>query len=61
MICQTCKRELDVPGDIRSENCGGDCLQCMAEFGDPDCREALREAGLPVPPEPTRETPTSAA
>lgn len=29
--CGTCSRELDVPGDPGSKNCGGDCLACVNE------------------------------
>lgn len=35
MKCQTCKREM-----TEAEDCGGDCVFCMAEAGDTDC--ALR-------------------
>lgn len=36
--CSICKRLLDDPKDPTTENCGGDCLRCMAEFAeDPDC------------------------
>jgi hypothetical protein len=36
--CLICRRLLDDPSDpIRSANCGGDCLQCMADSGDTDC------------------------
>ena len=36
--CQICRRLLDDPTDpIRSMDCGGDCLQCMADSGDLDC------------------------
>lgn len=50
--CMICSRLLNQTDDIRSEDCGGDCLQCMAECGDPDARDALQQAGLPVPPNP---------
>jgi hypothetical protein len=43
MRCNTCKRELDNPADPRSMDCGGDCLQCMADAGDPDCVEEIRK------------------
>lgn len=39
--CAICKRELDNPDDPLSRNCGGDCLQCMADAGDPDCKKAV--------------------
>lgn len=37
-VCSICNRLLDDPKDPTTENCGGDCLRCMAEFAeDPDC------------------------
>lgn len=42
--CNSCKRPLDQPDDPRSLDCGGDCRQCMADAGDPDCIESLRGA-----------------
>lgn len=36
-ICNICKRSLDAPGDDTTLDCGGDCLWCMAEAGDPEC------------------------
>ena len=39
--CATCHRALDTPDDPLSRNCGGDCLQCMADAGDPDCIHAV--------------------
>lgn len=33
--CSLCKKELDNPKDRTSLDCGGDCVQCMAEAGDP--------------------------
>ncbi|SOE87006.1 hypothetical protein SAMN05446935_7550 [Burkholderia sp. YR290] len=39
--CRTCGRSLDEAGDPLSVSCGGDCLACMAECGDPDCVEAV--------------------
>jgi hypothetical protein len=36
--CKICRRLLSDPADpIRSRDCGGDCLQCMADCGDLDC------------------------
>lgn len=32
---------LDVPGRPWSRNCGGHCIACMAEAGDPECAEAV--------------------
>lgn len=46
--CRTCGRSLDQPADPLSVNCGGDCLACTSECGDPDCVEAveaLKRAG----------------
>lgn len=35
--CGVCKQELDVPLAPETLDCGGDCLRCMADAGDPDC------------------------
>lgn len=36
--CQICSRLLNDQADpVRSMDCGGDCLKCMADCGDPDC------------------------
>lgn len=35
--CLICKRVLNNPSDPYSVDCGGDCIKCMAECGDPDC------------------------
>jgi hypothetical protein len=35
--CLICGRMLFSPDDPESKDCGGDCLVCMAEAGDPDC------------------------
>jgi len=40
--CNICQRELDNPNDALSMDCGGDCLQCMADAGDPDCMAAVQ-------------------
>ena len=43
--CSICKRELGQPGMRDTEDCGGDCLRCMALYGDDDdCRHALVQA-----------------
>ena len=42
--CHICKRELNVDADPMSVDCGGDCLKCMADAGDPDAIFALKEA-----------------
>lgn len=44
--CDVCDRELDRDDDPSTEDCGGTCLRCMAEFGDPDCQRSMRELGL---------------
>lgn len=41
--CKMCRRPLDQPDDPTTEDCGGDCLRCMAEAGDDDCEEAMRK------------------
>lgn len=35
--CTICKTLLNRPDDPTTEDCGGDCLRCMAEAGDPEC------------------------
>lgn len=30
--CGICRRKLDQPDDLKSLDCGGDCLGCMEEF-----------------------------
>ena len=40
--CNICKRLLDDPREPDlTADCGGDCLQCMARVGDPDCERAV--------------------
>lgn len=39
--CTTCTTPLDMPGRPWTRNCGGGCLACMAEAGDPECVEAI--------------------
>lgn len=41
MDCRICRRQLDNPDDPLSRDCGGDCLLCMAEAGDPECKDAV--------------------
>jgi hypothetical protein len=50
--CKICGRELDNLADPVSADCGGDCLQCMADCGDPDC--AARVATINGEPDATR-------
>jgi hypothetical protein len=40
--CKTCQRLLDQPQDSFSADCGGDCVLCMANSGDPDCQRFVR-------------------
>ena len=35
--CKICGAELNNPLDPASKDCGGDCLKCMSESGDPYC------------------------
>lgn len=37
--CSICGAEMTEEVSLR-QNCGGDCLMCMASVGDPDCIEA---------------------
>jgi hypothetical protein len=46
--CNSCGRVLDNGADPLSTNCGGDCMQCMADAGDPDCISAVRKLGKPT-------------
>lgn len=39
-LCGICETELNK--DKASVSCGGDCLKCMAEFGDPDAILAMK-------------------
>ena len=53
MNCAICQRELSVADDPFSVDCGGDCLLCMAEAGDPECMQAVvdevRKRSVPLP------------
>lgn len=40
--CGICGRLLDQPNDRKSLDCGGDCVQCMADSGDPDALAYLQ-------------------
>jgi len=42
MKCRICGQELNIPFKPETLDCGGDCLRCMADSGDPECKEALR-------------------
>ncbi len=39
--CQMCGRPLENANDPLSADCGGDCLNCLADCGDPDCIAAI--------------------
>ena len=39
--CTMCETPLDIPGRPWTRSCGGDCLACMADVGDPDCVAAM--------------------
>jgi anti-anti-sigma factor len=41
--CRICGQELNVPFKPETLDRGGDCLKCMADSGDPDCVETLRQ------------------
>jgi hypothetical protein len=41
--CHLCGKPLDDPNDPTSLDCGGDCLACMAEAGDPDAIKHMEE------------------
>lgn len=42
--CHICKRTMDDPANpVATKNCGGDCLECMADSGDPECKAALAQ------------------
>ncbi len=35
--CGICKVRMDNPYHPETADCGGDCVKCMAEAGDPGC------------------------
>lgn len=41
--CSICGVELDQPDKPLTLDCGGDCVECMADAGDPDCQRAVNE------------------
>jgi len=41
--CRICGQELNIPFKPETLDCGGDCLKCMADSGDPECVETLRQ------------------
>jgi len=38
--CKVCSGEMNT-GAVGDRDCGGDCLQCLADCGDLDCKESL--------------------
>jgi hypothetical protein len=56
--CKICKRLLNNADDPLSEDCGGDCLSCMATVAeDPDCIEAMNRITGPPNLIPTTTKP----
>jgi hypothetical protein len=47
MRCGICGQELNVPFKPETLDCGGHCLNCMADAGDPECVEVLRRLNDP--------------
>jgi hypothetical protein len=47
MNCGICNQELNIPLRPETLDCGGHCLKCMADFGDPECEETLRNLNHP--------------
>ena len=41
--CRICGQTLNVPSKSETLDCGGDCLKCMADSGDSECVEMLRQ------------------
>jgi anti-sigma B factor antagonist len=41
--CRICGQEMNVPFKPETLDRGGDCLKCMADSGDPECVETLRQ------------------
>ena len=39
--CRICGQVLNL--DEQSMDCGGDCVRCMAEAGDPECVETMKD------------------
>ncbi|GEM_PF-2945179 len=39
--CRICQRPLNTLPELM--DCGGDCLECMAECGDPDAKLAMKK------------------
>lgn len=47
MRCDFCGRFLSIDPKSDQYDCGGTCLRCMAEGGDPECVEHLKEIEEP--------------
>ena len=44
MPCSICKGPLDDPRYPETQDCGGDCLRCMADIAsDPDCIDSMSQ------------------
>lgn len=41
--CKICGVILNQVGEPFTEDCGGDCLSCMAEAGDPEAVQKFRK------------------
>lgn len=54
--CRICGQALNAPSKPETLDCGGDCLKCMADSGDPECVETLRQALVHRNPSPRRPT-----
>lgn len=42
MFCNICGTELSKDEESLHYDCGGDCLLCMANAGDPECQERVK-------------------
>lgn len=47
--CHSCGVEMDELNNPFTRNCGGDCLKCMAESGDTDCKAFMDFVNEPIP------------
>ena len=52
--CRICGQELNVPLKPETLDCSGDCLKCMADSGDPECVERLRQTLVGRRPTPMK-------
>lgn len=43
--CTICGCELNNPEVPESQDCGGDCVKCMADALDPDCIKKMVDLG----------------